>query len=160
MGKTRRRAKKTRRGGGYGLNTLYKSYGNRDLLDDNYRYAKPDPSTIESIHDSNVDKSTDFKLIGDKYVSRGDIIKLRFNKNIDPKQKTAMLQPLYQKNAQATSDLNKYGNRVKIDMARDDKEMKDYIRDIARIQNTHTDNLRKALRGYGGKSRRSTRRRT
>ena len=153
MGKTRHRTKKANRGG-----EVYKSYGNRDLLDNNYRYDKTDPSAVESRLESNFAKS-DMSALLNVFSAQDAIQNVRNNPTLRPQQKTAMLQPLYQKNAQVTSDFNKYQNRTAIDSAGVDVGMIDKFRDVDRLQKAHNENLSK-IRGYGGKrKRRSTRRR-
>ena len=158
-GKSRRRAKKTERGGYTG--TLYKSYGNRDLLDNNYRYAKTDPSTIESSLESNMAKA-DYKAIGKVYDPRSEIINLRYNRTLNPEQKTAMLQPLYQKQAQAKADFDKYNNRTQLDLSRYGTESADKVKQAYQIVTGHAGDLRRALNSRSGgttRRRRQTKRR-
>lgn len=158
-GKSRRHAKKTKRGGYAG--TLYKSYGNRDLLDDNYRYAKTDPATISSSLKSNMAK-IDYKALAKVHDPRTEIIKLRNNRKLAPEQKTAMLQPLYQKQAQAKADYDKYNKRTELDLSRYGREETDKLNQAFQVITGNNANLRKALNSRSGgatRRRRQTKRR-
>jgi len=153
------RRRQTKRGGYRGA--LYKSYGNRDLLDNNYRYAKTDPSTIESSLESNMAKA-DYKAIGKVYDPRSEIINLRYNRTLNPEQKTAMLQPLYQKQAQAKADFDKYNNRTQLDLSRYGTESADKVKQAYQIVTGHAADLRRALNSRSGgttRRRRQTKRR-